>query len=221
LDRAPPAALKSNLISGVFLIECAFFIRRLVIRTSYHVKRMPFMLKPPNILETPRLLLRLPVMSDAEPIFRKYAQDPQVTKYLVWRPHERIEVTREFVQDCILSWDRGNAFPWVAARKDDDEVVGMFELRVDQFRADFGYVIAREYWGCGYATEITRAVIEWVMRQGSIYRVWAVCDIENAASARVMEKAGLQREGVLRRYMVHPNISAEPRDVYCYALVKP
>jgi len=53
------------------------------------------MIKPPEILETPRLLLRLPVLEDAGAIFRKYAQDPEVTKYLIWRPHENISVTRD------------------------------------------------------------------------------------------------------------------------------
>ena len=54
----------------------------------------------------------------------------------------------------------------------------------------------------------------------AIFRIWAVCDLDNFASARVLEKAGMQREGVLRRYILHPNISSEPRDVYCYATVR-
>jgi RimJ/RimL family protein N-acetyltransferase len=105
-------------------------------------------------------------------------------------------------------------------RKNDDELIGMLELRIDGPRADLGYVIAREYWGNGYATEITKSVIEWAMAQESIFRVWATCDIENLASARVLEKAGMQREGILRRYIIHPNISNEPRDSYCYSVVK-
>ena len=69
-------------------------------------------------------------------------------------------------------------------------------------------------------TEAMKAVMDWALRRGDVYRVWAVCDIDNLASARVMEKAGMQREGVLKRWSVHPNISAEPRDSYCYAVVK-
>ena len=177
-------------------------------------------IKPPEILETNRLLLRLPVMEDAQALFQKYARDPEVTKYLIWRPHETILVTREFIHRCILCWQAGTAFPWVVVRRDDRELVGMLELRIDKFQADLGYVIAREYWGNGFATEITRSVIEWAMSQKNIFRVWATCDIENSASARVLEKAGMQREGVLRRYIIHPNISPEPRDSYCYAIVK-
>jgi RimJ/RimL family protein N-acetyltransferase len=178
------------------------------------------MLKPPEILETPRLLLRLPVLEDAELIFQKYAQDPEITKYLIWRPHENIHITREFIRRCLQCWKHGPSFPWVVLRKNDHELVGMLELRIDRFCADLGYVIAHAYWGKGYATEITKSVLEWAMLQENIYRVWATCDVENLASARVLEKAGMQREGILRRYIVHPNISDEPRDSYCYSVVK-
>ncbi|MFN8411630.1 MAG: GNAT family N-acetyltransferase [Anaerolineales bacterium] len=178
------------------------------------------MIKPPEILETSRLLLRLPVLDDANDIFQKYAQDQEVTKHLIWRPHENVNVTREFIRHCIQSWLSNTSFPWVVIRKNDDELLGMLELRIDTFRADLGYVLAREYWGNGYATEITKAVVDWAMAQESIFRVWATCDVENLASARVLEKAGMQREGILRRYIVHPTISNEPRDSYCYSKVK-
>jgi ribosomal-protein-alanine N-acetyltransferase len=177
-------------------------------------------MKPPDTVETFRLLLRLPVLDDIDIIFRKYAQDREVTKYLIWRPHENINVTREFVCRCFQCWKDETAFPWVVVRKIDYELVGMIELRLDKFIADLGYVIAREYWGMGYATGITKSVVEWTMAQENIYRCWATCDIENLASARVLEKAGMQREGILRRFTVHPNISDEPRDCYCYSAVK-
>jgi ribosomal-protein-alanine N-acetyltransferase len=178
------------------------------------------MIKPPNKLSTDRLFLRFPVSHDADIIFRKYAQDLEVTKYLIWQPHETIDVTREYIQKCILSWKNGDAFPWIIVRKEDNEVIGMFELRIDGFRADIGYVISREYWGLGYATEIIKAVIEWLLKQDSIFRIWATCDIENLASARALEKAGMLKEGILRRYIIHPNISNEPRDSFCFSVVR-
>ena len=178
------------------------------------------MVKPPEILETSRLLLRLPVLDDVDAIFQKHAQDQEVTKYLVWRPHTNIITTKEFIHRCIQCWQDETAFPWIVVRKGDDELVGMIEMRIDKFSADLGYAIAREYWGNGYATEMTQAVIEWAISQENIFRVWATCDIENTASARVVEKAGMQREGILRRYIIHPNISEEPRNSYCYSFVK-
>ena len=63
-------------------------------------------------------------------------------------------------------------------------------------------------------------MIDWALEQPEIFRIQAVCDVENIGSARVMEKAGMEREGTLRRYVLHPNISDEPRDVYMYAIVK-
>ena len=178
------------------------------------------MTRPPETLETIRLLMRMPVLADVDTIFRKYAQDKEVTKFLIWRPHENINVTREFILRCIQCWENETAFPWVIVRKNDSELVGMIELRIDKYAANLGYVIAREYWGNGYATEATKTVVEWAMLQESIYRIWATCDIENLASERVLEKAGMQREGILRRFIVHPNISNKPRDSYCYSVVK-
>jgi [ribosomal protein S5]-alanine N-acetyltransferase len=160
------------------------------------------------------------MMEDAESIFRSYAQDPEVTKYLAWRPHKNLDTTREFLKRCVQCWQDETAFPWVMARKNDHTLLGMIELRIDQFRADFGYGIARPYWGNGFTTEAVKAIIQWSLAQERIYRVWAVCDVENRASARVMEKAGMQKEGTLRRYMLHPSLSSEPRDCYCYSIIK-
>ncbi len=83
-----------------------------------------------------------------------------------------------------------------------------------------GFVVARLQWGRGYTTEAARPIIEWALAQPEVYRVSTVCDTENRASARVLEKIGMQLEGTLRRRDVHPNISAAPRDCLCYAAVK-
>ena len=178
------------------------------------------MSKPPEVFETARLRLRLPTLGDASAIFQKYARDEEVTQYLIWQPHQNVSTTRRFIRRCFQCWQDETAFPWVILRKTDGELVGMLELRVEKTSADLGYVLAREYWGYGYAAEVAKAVVDWALAQEDIYRVWATCDIENHASARVLEKAGMQREGILRRYTVHPNISAEPRDSYCYSAVK-
>jgi [ribosomal protein S5]-alanine N-acetyltransferase len=66
-------------------------------------------------------------------------------------------------------------------------------------------------------TEAVQMISEHSLGLSGVYRVWAVCDVTNRASARVLEKAGLLCEGTLRRNVVHPNVSPEPRDVYLYA----
>jgi RimJ/RimL family protein N-acetyltransferase len=177
-------------------------------------------MNPPEILETDRLRLRRPVVEDAKAIFSQYAQDPEVTKYLTWRPHQRIETVHEFLRVGLIAWDEGNSFQWVIVRKQDDQLIGMIGIRPAEHKLEMGYVLARSYWGNGYMTEAVKALIDWALAQEDIYRVWAVCDVDNIASSRVMERAGMKREGILRRWSLHPTLSDEPRDSYCYAITK-
>jgi RimJ/RimL family protein N-acetyltransferase len=175
---------------------------------------------PPARLTTARLVLRPPRSADAPAIFAGYAQDPVVTRYLMWRPHASVAVTRDFLRGCAEGWMRETEFTWVLTLPDPAGVVGMLALRPEGHRANLGYVLARPYWGRGLMTEAVTAVVDWAIAQPAIHRVWAVCDVDNAASARVLEKAGMQREGVLRRWLVHPGAGATPRDCLCYARVR-
>jgi RimJ/RimL family protein N-acetyltransferase len=177
-------------------------------------------INPPKILETERLRLRKPKLSDAQVIFREYASDPEVTRFVSWRAHENAAATREFLRVCLVAWDVGRAFQWVIERKEDRQLIGMIAARVEIHRWELGYVLARRFWGNGYMTESVKGVIDWAFRRPEVFRVWAVCDTENVASARLMERVGMQREGVLRRWSVHPNVSPDPRDSFCYSITK-
>ena len=177
-------------------------------------------MKMPEQLETERLVLRKPRMDDARAIFEGWTQDREVTRYLTWRPHERIEQTQEFVQGCIRLWEGDTRFPYLITLKGTGEVIGIIDPRIEGPKVGIGYGAARAYWGKGYVTEATRAIIQWAFQQPSIYRVYATTDVENVASRRVMEKAGMQCEGILRKYILHPNISDIPSDSYMYAIMK-
>jgi RimJ/RimL family protein N-acetyltransferase len=177
-------------------------------------------MRPPETFETPRLTLRMPVITDAEAIFSCYAQDAEVAKYMIWRPHENVEETREFVRRCMLGWEDGSAYPWIITRNEDGSLIGMIESRIKGFGLNIGYVLARAHWGRGYMPEAARAIVDWGLSQNAIFRIWALCDVDNLASARVMEKIGMEKEGILRRCIIHPNVSDDPRDVYCYSIIK-
>jgi [ribosomal protein S5]-alanine N-acetyltransferase len=114
----------------------------------------------------------------------------------------------------------GSVVPWVLTEPGDERPIGMVELRPSGHRAELGYVLARDWWGRGLMTEAARAVVEWALADPRIFRVWAVTDVDNAASARVLEKIGMQREGLLRRWLIHPNLSPEPRDCWSYGRVR-
>jgi ribosomal-protein-alanine N-acetyltransferase len=171
-------------------------------------------------LMTERLVLRPPRDEDARVMFERWTQDPEVTRYLTWRPHASVGQAEAFVQGSISAFREGKRLPFVITLKQEDLPIGIIELRLEAFMASFGYVLARSVWGQGYMTEAARELVCQTLALSCIWRVWAVCDVENPASARVLEKAGLQREGMLRRYMIHPNLSPDPRDVYLYARVR-
>jgi len=97
---------------------------------------------------------------------------------------------------------------------------GVIEIRVGTSTVDLGYALARRWWRQGLMSEAVAAVVAWALAQPTIYRVWATCDIDNVASARLLERVGMEREGVLRRWLVHPNLSNAPRDALCYSIVK-
>jgi RimJ/RimL family protein N-acetyltransferase len=174
----------------------------------------------PDRFETTRLMLRPIAANDAPAIFTGYAQDPDVVRFLIWRPHRGLFETEAYIARCMAApADRSRTY--VLIGRAVGRLLGAFELRrPEPHRFDCGYVLARAEWGQGLMTEVLAEVTGWAMRQDGIWRVGAGCDVENHASARVMEKAGLEREGILRRWIIHPNISSEPRDWFSYAKVR-
>ncbi len=176
-------------------------------------------MNPPESIHTARLTLRRLAREDAEAIFASYAQDAEVTRFLTWLPHQRLHDTQAFIETQRAAWDAGMQFVWTI-RQRSGEVIGGVALRPVGFKVNVGYVLARAYWGHGFMAEALQPLVEWALAQPDVYRVWAVCDTENLASARVMEKVGMTREGILRRWIMHPGTGDIPRDCLCYSIVK-
>ncbi|MBI1728318.1 MAG: GNAT family N-acetyltransferase [Candidatus Rokubacteria bacterium] len=178
-------------------------------------------MNPPAMLETPRLRLRPPVVEDAAAIFDAYTQDAQVARYTTWSPHRSLDETRNFLeQHCVAGRKAGNMFSWLITMSEGGPAAGMIDFRLTACRAEVGYVLAQRYWGHGLMTEAAGAVVEWVIAQPEIHRVWATVDLENVASQRVLEKVGMVREGMLRRWVLFPNLGPVPRDVWSFARIK-
>jgi ribosomal-protein-alanine N-acetyltransferase len=82
-----------------------------------------------------------------------------------------------------------------------------------------GYILAKDSWRKGYATEALTAIIG-VARATGVRRLYALCHIEHRPSWGLLEKCGFSREGILKSYMEFPNLSpGELSDVFCYALI--
>lgn len=153
-------------------------------------------------------------------MFRNWASDPEVPRYMTWAPNPDVAESRRILGTAIQAWDKGEGHRvWAIEAREVGEPVGMIGVSL-QNGVYFGYVLGRPWWGRGYTTEALRAVCDVALAEPDIYRAWAVCDVENVASARVMEKAGMTFEGVLRAFSRHPALGDAPRDCRCYARVK-
>ena len=155
----------------------------------------------------------------AQDVFEAYAQDAEVARYMIWRPHREVDETIAFLDRCERAWQDGPVH-LDAMAEGGRMLAGMIEARLRGSSADIGYVLRRSLWRRGLMTEAVRFVVDWALSVPGVYRVWATCDVENVASARLLESVGMEREGVLRRWIVHPNIGDAPRDALCYALVR-
>jgi RimJ/RimL family protein N-acetyltransferase len=176
--------------------------------------------RAPERIETARLLLRKPVVADAEIIYHRYASDPEVTRFLGWPRHRSVDDTREFLELSQAEWDRWPAGPYLIESREDGRLAGGTGLAYEtRLRAATGYVLAQDAWGRGYATEALAAIVQ-VAAELGVRRLYALCHPEHRASSRVLEKCGFTREAMLRRHSEFPNLRpGEPCDVLCYARV--
>ena len=173
----------------------------------------------PQRLATGRLVLRPPAAADAATIFRAYTQDAAVCRFMVWKPHASEAETQAFIAACMAAWEQGASRAYVVAEVGAPDAIGMVEARLTGLTVDVGYVLARSHWGKGYMPEAVEALAATALDRG-YFRAQASCDVENLASQRTLEKAGFAREGRLERYTVHPNISADPRPCFMYAMCR-
>ena len=177
---------------------------------------------PPRIIETERLLLRVPTAADADTIHDCYVADPIACKYLQIPVDQTRESTLTFTNDAIATWeeDAPGLHVWVVLRRTDETVIGTLGARTSPHMLDIGYSFGRQFWNMGLCTEAVRALIATAFQNPHVYRVQAVADADNHASTRVMQKAGMVHEGTLQRYSVHPHMGEAPRDCEMYAIVR-
>jgi ribosomal-protein-alanine N-acetyltransferase len=164
-------------------------------------------------LQGARLVLRRPQPGDAPRLY-SYASDPRSSRYLAWRPHRDEAESRAFLQGCIEAWEGGQRLCWVI--ETGGGVVGMIEAKLKGRNAGVGYVLSPHAWGEGYASEALALLSGALFRYSPVSAIWALCVTDNSASARVLEKCGYGREGLLSRYLPCPNLDGGRHDVWRY-----
>ena len=168
-------------------------------------------------LRTERLLLRPFRLDDVDEVF-EYAKDPQWAQYLgghIPQPYTRRDAEQFVAHAVLASWDAHPVF----AVELDGRVSGGVDLDMKQIDdiAELGYALAKPHWGKGLMPEAARAAVDWGFEQLGLAKVYAMVDVRNARSLRVMEKLGMAREGVLRS---HASVRGNRIDVAAYGLVR-
>ena len=168
-------------------------------------------------LSSERIVLREFTRDDFDGV-HKYASDPEVVRYMTWGPNTRSE-TRRFLERNIQSQVVKPRTSYELAIELDGVLIGGCGLTIHSLsdkRAEIGYCIRREDWGKGVGTEVAAELIRFGFAEMKMHRIEAKCDQENIASYKIMEKNGMQREGVLRE---EKKIRGEWRDSYIYSIL--
>jgi RimJ/RimL family protein N-acetyltransferase len=171
-------------------------------------------------METERLRLTRPLEGDLQEIFDRYASDPDVVTYLSFPRHRSIDDTRFFLSISDREWAECPAGPYLIRSRDDGQLLGGTGLSFEtRWRASTGYVLAKDAWGFGYATEALTAMVA-LARELDVVRLYALCHPAHRVSQRVLDKCGFVKEGTLRRHSVFPNLApGNPVDTHCYTII--
>lgn len=172
-------------------------------------------------IETARLILRPYSEADVGDIF-SYASNTEVTKYLLWDAHKSIEDSRNFLKwiQSVTCNERGKLFfVYAIYLKQENKVIGSIDFKnTHRFGGQIDYVIGKNYWGNGYVSEAAEALKGWAFyTMPELVRLQSYCLPENKASQRVMEKVGMQYEGLRKKSFIVKN---KPVDIVHYAFVK-
>ena len=157
--------------------------------------------KGTQTIETSRLILRRARREDAEPMFRNWASDPEVTKFLTWPAHSSIAVSEMVIGSWLQEYEKDSYYQWMIVLKEIGEPIGSISVvrqndRVEE--AEIGYCIGSRWWHKGITTEALTAVIEYLFTEVGMNRVAARHDPNNPHSGGVMRKCGMKYEGTHR-----------------------
>ncbi len=156
-------------------------------------------------LETERILLRPIEIRDLESIHRLHSF-PESARYNTLPIPRNIDQTRKTIEPWLAENRMSDAKSYTFALhlKRETTFIGLCGIKLsrDKYkRAEIWYIVDPEYWNRGYATETVQAIIRFLFEKFDIHRIEAGCAVENSASIRVLEKAGMTKEGIRRKIL--------------------
>ena len=147
--------------------------------------------KGTQTIETSRLILRRAVREDAEPMFRNWASNPEVTKFLTWPAHSNIAVSEMVIGSWLQEYEKDSYYQWMIELKEIGQPIGSISVvrqndRVEE--AEIGYCIGSQWWHRGIMTEALSAVIAYLFDEVGVNRITARHDPNNPPFWRGHEK---------------------------------
>jgi RimJ/RimL family protein N-acetyltransferase len=171
-------------------------------------------------IESERLFLRRFRDSDLT-TFLVYRNDPEVARYQSWDSFDEREA-RAFIREMasVHLGVPGEWFQFAIESKEAGELVGDCALQVDgqePYRAEFGFTLAREHQGKGFASEAVSRLLDYAFESLQLHRIFAIADCRNKPSWTLLERVGLRREG---HFLENVWFKGEWSDEYLYAVLK-
>ena len=168
---------------------------------------------PPKEIIGQRLKLRPVVIDDVEPV-HEYAADPEVCRYLFWGPRTEMSQAQRHIERILGRYAYGEAdiCDWAIERLEDGQFLGKASLHSplnDSVR--LAVVLNRAQWGKGYGTEVTKLLIRAALEDYGFCKAVGSCRIENAASDRMMQKAGMNFMGEVKDYEIRKGVKRDSR----------
>ena len=154
-------------------------------------------------IETKNLILRKFELSDAEAMYKNWANDSEVTNFLTWKPHDSIEVSKDILKKWIDKYKNKNFYQWaIVLKSNGDEPIGSIGIvhqdeKIEMVRV--GYCIGRKWWKQGITSEALNALIKYFINEIGANRIEARHDPLNPNSGKVMIKCGLKYAGTMRK----------------------
>lgn len=173
-------------------------------------------------LETDRLSLRQVSQNDVDSIHSEILSNKERLYYLDWNYSADINATRVFIENVIKNYQKEYFFFWLIEEKLTRDFIGCIMVCNSDIKrrlAEIEYVVSEKAQGHGYTTEALKRVFRFLLQEVGYYRIEGVCNIENEASARVMEKAGMVLEGILRGRALNLNEAGNPGDLKMYSIL--
>lgn len=171
-------------------------------------------------LETPRLILRKFTENDGEAMYRNWASDPEVTKFLTWPTHSKVEISNMIAAQWVKDSEKPDYYQWAIVLKELDEPIGSISVvNMDEKTdsAEIGYCIGKAWWGKGIMSEALTEIIRFAFEGMLAKRVHARHDSNNPASGAVMKKCGMTYEGTLRKADYNNQGIC---DMVCYSILR-